>query len=359
MIIYKHVIPSGFFIVSNSYAILACILLVGQSCQKDQPPVKDDTATITGSKRVFITNEGNFNWGNASLSLYNPDNNTVTADIYKTNNNNNPLGDVCQSMTRHNNALLVVVNNSHKVIALNYQTYIKEHEITGLNSPRYILPVSNSKAYISDLYNNTIYIADLNTWSVSATIPCKGWTEEMALSYGKAFVCNRKSNYLYVINTASDQVTDSIAVGYGSSSIQKDKNEKLWVLCSGSSSLNQLPKLVRVNPLNNQVELSLVFTANDSPGNLQLNGAGDHIYYLNHGVYTMHIADLNLPASAFISEGTKIYYGIGIDPEDETIYVSDAIDYVQKGKIERYTPTGIYINTFTAGITPGSFYFQY
>jgi hypothetical protein len=39
------------------------------------------------------------------------------------------------------------------------------------------------------------------------------------------------------------------------------------------------------------------------------------------------------------------------------IYVSDAIDYVQKGKVYIYKPDGILSNSFSAGIIPGEFYF--
>jgi hypothetical protein len=37
------------------------------------------------------------------------------------------------------------------------------------------------------------------------------------------------------------------------------------------------------------------------------------------------------------------------------VYVADAIDYVQQGKIYRYDATGHLISEFYAGIIPGAF----
>ena len=337
---------------------LTLLALLFFACEKDKPPVKNYALINTGGKRIYVTNEGNYNWGNASITLYNPDNNTSMADIYKPNNNNTNLGDVCQSMIKYNNFLLVVLNNSHKIIALNSQTYKKEHEIIDLNSPRYILPVSNNKAYISDLYNNNIYIADLNSWKINGTIKCSGWTEEMILSYGKVFVCNKKSNYLYVIDTQNNLIIDSVNVGYGSGCIQKDRNEKLWILCSKDTAKNAYSKLVKIDPITYKIELSLSFNKKDAPTNLKINGEGDRLYYLNNGICVLNINDLSIPSTVLVTQGNKNYYGLGIDPEDGTIYVSDAVDYVQNGKIERYTQAGMHINTFSAGIIPSSFYFQ-
>lgn len=347
------------------FLILYTALFLTGACKKDTPPKKESSfGTISSDKRVFITNEGNFGSANASISLFDPNSGNLADDIYKSNNNNVSIGDECQSMSKFNDKFYAVINNSQKIVVLNSETFVKESSITGLISPRYFLPVSNNKAYVTNFKltntSNFIQVVDLNTSAVTGSIPCRGWTEEMVLSYGKAFVTNVRTGYVYVVNTANDQIQDSIAVGYGASSIVKDKNEKLWVLCSGDSASNQYPKLHRIDPLSLQIESTFSFsTFHNSPGNLKINGAGDVLYYLRADIYRISITAPALPSSSFIQGGNRLFYGLGIDPLNETIYVSDAIDYIQRGKFLRYDANGNYIDSYTAGLIPGSFYFDY
>ncbi|MDP2385575.1 MAG: hypothetical protein Q8M29_04335 [Bacteroidota bacterium] len=330
------------------------------SCRKDQPPVKSTfNGTITSGQRVFISCEGTFPQNKAAISLYDPTTGNVVEDIYRPNNNNQSLGDVCQSVYIHNNSLYGVVNNSNKVVVLDKETFQRTATISGLQSPRYFLPVSNSKAYVSDIYANAISVIDLSTNAKTGSIPCNGWTEEMALSYGKVFVCNIKRAYVYVINSISNVVTDSIYVGYGSSSIVKDKNEKLWVACSGDSAKSSLPCIVRIDPVSNVVEQSFTFSHyNDSPSNIKINGAGDKLYYLNSNVYGLDITASTLSFSPIVLQGNKVFYGIGINPNNEDIYVADAINYIQNGKVMIYDKQGTFKSSFSVGIIPGSIFFE-
>jgi YVTN family beta-propeller protein len=327
------------------------------SCRRDEPPVAPIGNITIGEGGVYITNEGNFMFGNASVSYYDPENNSVVEDLFQSVNSTS-LGDICQSMTFFNSKIYIVVNNSGKVKIVNASNFEEQGEISGLTSPRYFLPVSNNKAYVTDLYSNSVSVVDLNSNSISGNIPCAGATEELVLSYGNAFVTNSAKEFVYVINTSTDQITDSILVSRGGNSIAEDKNGKLWVLCGGNSSLLIPPSLYRIHPVSKTVELSYSFPQNDSPWRLTMNGGNDTLYFLNNGIYKMSIEDINLPAAPFISEGTMNFYGLGIDPLTGIIYVSDAIDYVQRGMILRYQPNGILINSFLAGIIPGDFYFE-
>lgn len=328
------------------------------SCRKDKPDALPQTTVSVNSNGVFITNEGNFQFGNAKVSYYNPDQTTVTEDLFQPANNR-PLGDVCQSLCLFNGKAYLVINNSNKIEVVNPQTFVASATIKGFSSPRYFLPVSKNKAYITDFTSNNISIVDLSTNVISGTIPCSGWTEELALAYGKAFVTNEKSNKVYVVNTSTDKLADSIVVGYASNSIKEDKNGKLWVLCSGNKTNSIKASLHCINPVTNQVEQSFQFpNASDNPWRLDINGTSDTLYFLNKGVYRMTINSTALPDSPFIPQESREFYGLGIDPINSIIYVSDAVDYVQRGIIYRYKAEGTLINTFPAGIIPGDFYFK-
>lgn len=340
------------------HLFLFLILFILSSCVKDKPqePVKT-AVSINPDNKVLIVNEGNYGWGQGSVSVYDPVSETVIQDYY-SQQNNSTVGNVCQSITKHNNNYYIVINNSNKVIVVNANDFVKKATITGLNSPRYLLPITYSKAYVSDLYQNSLQIVDLNTNTISGSIACKNGTEEMALIYNKAFVTCGNSNYCYVVNTETDMVTDSINVGFGASSVVIDKNAKVWVLSGGNTSNSQTGKLIRINPLTLQIETNLSFTASDSPKSLRINKTRDTLYYLNKGVNQFLISNNQLPVSPLVSQGTKVFYGLGISPKDYRIYVSDAIDYIQKSKIEMYDVNGNFKSSFLAGIISNGFVFE-
>lgn len=337
------------------YCLFALILL--SACVKDKPqePVTSGT-TINANSKVLVVNEGGFGYNNADITIYDPASGSITDNYYRQQNNNQALGDVCQSACKFNNHYYLMMNNSNQVTVVNADNFVKTAIIPGFNSPRYLLPLTYSKAYVSDLYASSIQIIDLNSNSISGNIPCMSGTEEMAMIYNKAFVTCSNSQYCYVINAATDVITDSIPVGKNATSLVIDRYSKLWVLAGGNSS--QAGKLLRINPVTLQTELSLSFNLTDNANHLRINKSRDTLYYLNKGIHRFLISDSQLPSSPLVNQGSKVYYGLGVNPKDYTIYVSDAIDYVQKSKIEVYKPDGTLKSSFTAGIISNGFVFE-
>ena len=329
------------------------------SCVKDKPnPVTQNPVSMGAGHKVYICNEGNFGSSNSSVSLFDLENNSVVSDLYKTQNNNAVLGDVCQSILKLNNRFYIVVNNSGKIVVVNADDFKFETAITGLNSPRYVLPVSPNKAYVSDLYANSVSIIDLNTQTKTGSIACGGWTEQMALIYNKAFVTNMNRDYCYVVNTINDQITDSILTGPNAGSIVIDKNSKVWILSSGKTSSNTLAKLTRINPVTMQTEITYTFNTGDAPNNLCMNAAKDKLYFLKGNVYSMNITDATLPSTYIINGNGHTFYGLSINPLNNDIYVSDAIDYVQKSSVMIYSSKAQLKQSFKAGINASYFWFD-
>ncbi|HRU17682.1 MAG TPA: hypothetical protein P5070_07520, partial [Bacteroidia bacterium] len=108
-------------IKQSVFLFLACVLVF--SCKKDKPETITPSVIISNSSGVvYITNEGNFQFGNAAISLYDKDSKNIIEDYYKQVNQV-PLGDVCQSMVYFNNKFYIVVNNSSKVMVVNAATF--------------------------------------------------------------------------------------------------------------------------------------------------------------------------------------------------------------------------------------------
>jgi len=342
-------------------SILYLFIIVSfASCKKN--PEKDDTPTAVippsgflEGKGVFIMNEGNYGFGNAKVSYYNFSTAAVTTDVFQSSNGH-PLGDVCQSMKVINGKGFVVVNNSGKIDVVNMNSFKIDATITGFTSPRYILPVSASKAYVTDLFSNSIRIVDLNSLLITGSIPCQGWTEQLVKSGNNAYITNQSKGKVYVIDCSTDLIIDSIAVAKGANSIVLDKDNKLWVLCSGESGTVD-GALYKIDPATDQVEKTFPFSSGESPWRLCMNAAKDSIYYLNKGVCRSWIGMLSLPGAAFVAEGAKNFYALGVNPANGEIYVADAIDYVQSGRVYVYSSSGTVVNDFLAGIIPGDFCF--
>ena len=341
--------------LKNSLIIL--IFLAVTACIKDKPNTTVGPAVqLSSSKKVYVINEGGFNNSNASVSLYDPETAVVIEDFYKSQNNLN-LGDIAQSITSFNSDLYIVVNNSGKIVVCDDQFKYKT-TINTFSSPRYLLPVSNSKAYVSDLFSNTIGVLNLNTNTFTASIPCPGWTEKMVLIYNKVFVTNMKRNFVYVINAINDTKTDSIDVGPSAGNILLDKNDNVWVLSGGTSSLSINATLKKIDPVTNSVTATFTFANGEAPGSLCFNKTKDTLYFINNGIYRFPVSDNLLPQTPFIPANNRNFYGLGFNTDNYTLYAADALDYVQKSNIYIYDTKGNQLSFFKAGIISNGFYFE-
>lgn len=331
---------------------------VFSSCVKDQPlrPANNVEKPKPG-QGFFICNEGNFLSGNASLSYFNYQTKQISEDIFKAATGQN-LGDVCQSLTVIGNQAFIVVNNSSKIEILNLETFKSAGSISGLKSPRYLLPISADKAYVSDLRSNGVSVINLQNNSISKFISCKGWTERMLLHKNTAWLSNVYNKHVYVVDTQADAMIDSVVVNYGASSLVKDKNDNIWVLCAGNNKEKDTAALYQINGDSRHIIKKFRFKVDESPGNLCINAAKDTLYFLNKGLFKMTISAVDLPPTPFIPSAGRLFYSLVIDPNTGYILVSDAIDYVQKGAVYIYhAQSAALVHQFKAGIIPGNFAF--
>jgi len=338
------------------YTLFITLTLLFFSCRKDTPPTLPQS-TVTGGKRLIICNEGGFGYNNAGISVYDPVSNATTINAYASANTNPSLGDVLQSLTIYNDKYYFVVNNSGKIVVCD-KNFVRLTTISGFLSPRYMQVVSANKAYISNYLlptnpnqTNYIQVLDVATNVITKTIRLDGWPEQMVLSYGKVYITNQNKKYVYVIDSSTDQM-DSIYVGSPSLGIVKDANEKLWISCDADASINTSARLVEIDPLTNKLQDSVSLnTTQNSISRLSINGNGTSLYYLMNDAYKMDIATHAI--TNIIQQGTHTFYGLCIDPNDETIYISDAGNYNSNGKLLRYRSNFSATGTYTVGLIPG------
>ena len=51
------------------------------------------------------------------------------------------------------------------------------------------------------------------------------------------------------------------------------------------------------------------------------------------------------------------FYGLDIDPSSSELYISDAVDFVQRGMVYRFAPDGVPSGYHPGGDIPGSLLF--
>ena len=143
-----------------------CIVLTG--CMSWDYELDDETFDAP-AHGLFIINEGCFQYGNATLSFYDPQNSNIENEVF-LRANGMKLGDVAQSMTVRDGKGWIVVNNSHVIFAIDVDTFKEIGRIENLTSPRCIHFVSDEKAYVTQLWDNRIFIVDPRRYEVTGYI---------------------------------------------------------------------------------------------------------------------------------------------------------------------------------------------
>ncbi|MFW5821390.1 MAG: YncE family protein [Bacteroidota bacterium] len=353
------------------YSGLVSLLLLTSACDEDN--VHPGNKFEFDSKTVFIINEGNYGYGNASLSYYERDSFKVTNGIF-ISANDFPLGDVPQSMIINDSLAYITVSNSGKILVFNISDFRHNATIGGFTAPRYMLFINDSLMLVSDLYEKALNVVNTHLNKITGKIPLGGPVEQMEIIDDYVYAASWSFNdMLYKINIDERRLVDSIDTGLQPNSIVKDRNNNLWVLCDGgypgNSAGHEKARLMKIEPLSMTVLTELTFPdLSSSPSKLNINSSRDSLYYIEgkwgggvrseKGIFCISIEATELPQQAFIPANDNLFYGLGIDPENSDVYCSDAIDYLQKGIVFRYNSEGEKIDSFRVGVVPGEFTFK-
>lgn len=345
--------------MKQTYLLVISILFLLCSCHKD-----NNSAITQGS--VYIINEGGFQHGNASISVYDPSAKTVSNNVFFQENGYS-LGDVAQSMYMIGDTAFIVLNNSAKVVvadaAHNFK-YLYSINIP-LSSPRFFLPAGGSKAYVSELYANKIWVVDYRLGTVIKTIPVSGWTEHMLSQNGKIYVQEQTNpgaspiHAILQINPNNDLITNTLPLSTDPSSMVITPQNKLLVLTPHQSTPPQNASLYSIDLNSFSIDRKIDFSATRTPNFLRYSPLTSQILFSDSGgIYAMNPTDTIIPSATFIHSNNWNVYGLNADPNTGDIYISDAVDYQQASHIMRYSKDGTAIDNFTAGIISNGFIFK-
>lgn len=161
-----------------------CILVIFIMCES---PSKSDEENQYFD--IFVLCEGNFGSANATLWALDDNFESITGPIY-WDTDENPLGDVGQSLRIYNDKLYIVMNGSHTVEVLNLADgigYESTIEVPGAG-PRE-LEIVDGIGYLTCWYLNGILSIDLESGAILDTIVVSdiGQPEDVVYNDGKLY----------------------------------------------------------------------------------------------------------------------------------------------------------------------------
>lgn len=342
------------------YIIILTVAVVMASCKpKDDP--KEDVTTYSG---LYVLNEGNYTYANASLTYYDPETDSVVNNLFYRVNGS-PIGDVGQSLAQKDGYLYIVVNNSNYIYKTDLNTVEYKAKLTDFISPRYMKFITDKKAYVTDIIAKGVWVINPKTMTHTKFIETGKPTENMLVWDNKLYVTNWSKYYapeinnntVQIIDIATDQKIGEIEVGVEPNSIVLDKNNNIWVMCGGGYDMTEKARLFCIDPTIDRIVNTYEFAEywpTNYPSFLNIDNTGSVLYYIDNGkVYTMSVDATELPSQPFLSPGEGgLFYNMYVDPTNGDLYVSDSKNFMTNGEVCRYTSSGTFITSFAAGIGP-------
>lgn len=354
-------------VMKNRFLVL-CMSLCGlmNACTNDDfGEVNTETTTPSVfTNGAWVVNEGLFNSGGGDLSWIDFETNTISNNVFRAVNGY-PPGDVPFFMAYHNNHTLLSVNNSGKLFLLDSEFKVS-CEIDGVASPREVCFGAGNKAYVSSLYKPYVYVIDAELGILTDSIYTERPVENLLLHAGKLWATHWSkltsafsNNAVLIIDTASNLLSDSIMVGVEPNSMGVDYNGNIWVLCSGGYDHAEAARFCVIDPASQTVIRQLVFQQpNDYPSAMVFNVNADSLYFINQHIYKMAVDASSVPATTWIQSAGNTFYRLAVNPSDNSLWASDAGDYIHAGQVLHYSSSGDLQHTFDAGIIPGFLMFR-
>ncbi len=344
----------------NRYVSLTILLaLIFTACKK----VEDPIVTHADIFDVWVVNEGAFQAGNASLTLYSRTKDSSYQNPFYTVNGAS-IGDVAQAAYFIKDECWVVVNNSNSIVVLDTASFRIKKQITGLSSPRYA-DHDDKYLYLGSLYSSDIYRISLDTKEIETYSAPYSSIEKVLVQDDKLYLacadsaCSEILVYDPQTMTPIEQYDIAPARNpYDLAMVQGS----LYVL-SGSSWKGIPTGLSKIE--NGQASTNMM-TSGEYKSLQEYNG---ELYVLANdyaasggpnGVYRIDRQAMDIAGNPIIpaASGVSTYYAFGIDPEDGHFYLSDAKSYTVNGDGYRFSSDGTLISKFDLGLIPSFFAFK-
>ncbi len=337
--------------------IIIIALLSFWACKKD----KQKEEELPKDKTVYyISNEGAYGYGNASLSLYYPEDKKLINKAFK-NTNNRSIGDVLQSTYVFDDKLFMMINASSKVEVAKAEDIKELGVINNLSLPRYMV-AKNNKGYISSWGNGgQVKVIDTQNLTIIDSIETGTGPEKLLIYNDKLLVCNgggfTEDSTISIIDINTNQLIKNEIVGDIPMDIMKVDN-RIWILCKGKIIYDDVwniightaSKLVLLNS-NFEKEQEFILFNKQHPSHFALSKDKGTLFigggYGFDGIYSFDLISKTLNTNP-ISD--KTFYGLS--SADGLIYGFSSPDFSASGKMIIMDESGNVKDEMMVGIGP-------
>jgi gliding motility-associated-like protein len=181
-----------------------------------------------------------------------------------------------------------------------------------------VTPVPSGFAYIANRISNTLSVINIANYQVVATIPLGmvPWGVSVSADGSRVYVTNQGSNTLSVVNTASNSVIATITVGSIPDGVVVSPDGSLvYVANNGSNSVSV------INTASNTLSATIAVGVN--PTGITTSPDGTKVYVTNETSDNISVINTATNLVVAVIPLTTSCIGASISPDGSTLYVAD------------------------------------
>lgn len=334
-------------------AVLIAALAAGlASCTKEPANSITNLDPTFAAYAVWVINEGNFGHGNSTLDCYEPEAGSYHENVY-TAVNHAALGDNANDLAiGRGDSLFVIVNNSDVVRLINRRNahILRSYDLPAGTGPFKMVMINDSDIAITGFASSTVLI--LNRWTGAITHTYAVGPNPQYIAFTGSWLCVSApgfngGNEVDVIKLSDGSVT-KIAVGDSPSIILAQSDTSAVVLCSGNYSPATPASLVFFS-----TNTATVTTRVPLPRHPFKMAADGRVLYIPADSVMTRV-DLYNRTLRDSFPMDRVAYGLAVDYDTHTLYLSDAKDFTQRGDLSMYDDQMLLLGRMQTGVNPGT-----
>ncbi len=355
--------------------LCASVLFTASSCGKDfvdsdyNGPSSQEEPVIYNTY-LYTLNSGSYLGNNASLTAYNPETETTTADIF-SDVNGQALGDTAQDFVVLGEQIFISVYNSGVIFVTDLEgTIITTITDTTYAYPRY-LATDDESVYVS-FYDGGLGKIDPETYALTTTsIDAIGNPEELDVVNDLIYVA--VSDYGYgneqsVVSVFDTDLTfvENVAVIENPTTLEVDSEGNVYVISMGNYGYGDpaiYATLQKIEATTHEVSTLSISGVEDALPSAIAVGKDDVLYVVegvsNASTEWVMVGDIYAynattgTVTEFITDGTSVpaLYSISADAASGEVYAGSS-DYYNTGDVYVFSSEGALVTTVPAGINP-------
>lgn len=358
--------------MKNKWLLFLASALFISACKEDDKP----TVVPEPEKKVLIGIEGVSPNGVSTLAEYDIPTQTLENNVFQKANINAMGAQLNDIMIDEESGLItLVLPGSDRVSFCDRNTLKLTGSINNLFQIQKVAKVRADKYYLTSWENDGIISFNPLTRRLRREIDTLGEGPTAILVHDTlAFVANNGGflvdSTISILNPFEDTLVTELLVGYKPNSMVVDKNNRLWVLCSGvrdqgNPSGSSAGSLFRYNLDTLRMALDsnltivpdtvMYFVDNQlKPRNLSYDEASDALYYIGDdptGKIYMTPAFAKTINETPLIDGN--FYGLSINSEEGQLYAMQTPnDIDNNGDFQVYDLAGSLVTSIRVGVKP-------